>query len=314
MMRVTSNTISDALVSQLGNLTAQQTSLQNQVASGLQFTQLSDNPAGMETVLNLQAEGAQNSQYLSNITALQQTATDSYNSMQSLQTIAQQASTIATEANGTSSSSELSAYAAQVTQLIQEGVRLMNTQSQGEYIFGGTANSQPPYVATTNAAGNVTAVTYQGNSSVASAEIAPGYAISAQVPGSNTSGSGPGGLITDSQNGADFFNHLIALQNDLQSGNTSAISTTDAPAVAKDQENIIFQVSANAAIQSQLTAANSVATTQSTSLNTAITQDAGANLATVTTELSAAQNAYQAALESGASLLNQNQSLLYYLE
>ncbi len=43
----------------------------------------------------------------------------------------------------------------------------MNSQNaQGEYLFGGTQNSQPPFVATTDASGNVTAVTYQGNDSV----------------------------------------------------------------------------------------------------------------------------------------------------
>ncbi len=70
------------------------------------------------------------------------------------------------------------------------------------------------------------------------AEVAPGYSLSVQVPGANTSGTGPAGVITDSRTGADFFNHLIALRNDLQAGNTQAIASTDQAALAKDEDNI----------------------------------------------------------------------------
>jgi len=314
-MRISSNTLPEALVGQLTTLTSQMTTLQSQASTGLEFTELGQNPTGMQSVLDLQDEGSENSQYSQNITALQQMATSSYSAMNGLQTLAQQASEIGTEADGTATPQELSTYASQITQIIQQAAQVMNTQNAaGEYIFGGTATSQPPYAVTTNAAGDVTAVTYQGNSSVSSVEIAPGETVSAQVPGSNTSGTGPGGLITDSRSGADFFNHLIALQNDLQSGNVTAIASTDVPALAKDEDNITTQISTNGIIQSQLNVASSIVSAKSTSVDTMITQDDGADMATTATQLSAVENAYQAALQTGASLLNENQSLLYYLE
>jgi hypothetical protein len=96
-----------------------------------------------------------------------------------------------------------------------------------------------------DASGNVAGVTYQGNESVPVAEIAAGAPVSVQVPGANTSGSGPTGLITNSRNGADFFNHLIALQNHLLAGNTTAISSQDTPALAKDEDNITSQIANN---------------------------------------------------------------------
>jgi flagellar hook-associated protein 3 FlgL len=314
-MRISTNMLSEALTTQLTNLTGQMATLQKQASTGLQFTQLDENPTGMESVLNLQDQDSENSQFTQNITALQQMATGSYGAMSSLQTLAQKASDIATEADGTDSSQQLATYATQITQIIQQAAQLMNTQNAGgEYIFGGTATSTPPYVVTTNAAGDVTGVTYQGNSSVSSIEIAPGETLTAQVPGSNTSGTGPGGLITDSRSGADFFNHLIALQNDLQSGNVTTIASTDIPALAKDEDNITTQISTNGIIQSQLNVASSMVSAKSTSLDTMITQDVGADMATTATQLSAVENAFQAALQTGASLLNENQSLLYYLE
>jgi flagellar hook-associated protein 3 FlgL len=189
----------------------------------------------------------------------------------------------------------------------------MNGTSQGAYLFGGTQISQPPFVATTDASGNITGVTYQGNQSVPGAEIAPGATVSVQVPGANTSGSGPAGLITDSRSGADFFNHLIALQNHLLAGNTSAISSQDAPALAKDEDNITAQIANNGLVQSHLSTADSLAATQSLSNQQTVSQDSDADLAQTLTQLSATQTAYQAALESAGKLLSSNQTLLTYL-
>jgi flagellar hook-associated protein 3 FlgL len=313
-MRIAFNSFPDSYINQLSLLNNQQARLENEVDTGKSVSQLSDDPAVMQQVLGWQVQNSSIAQYQQNITALQQQATSSYNAINSLQTLSARASEIASEAGGTSSPADLASYATEVNQLIQEGVQDMNSQNaQGEYLFGGTQNSQPPFVAATDASGNVTAVTYQGNDSVPSAEVAPGYSLSAQVPGANTSGTGPSGVITDSSTGADFFNHLIALRNDLQAGNIQAIATTDQPNLTKDEDNITAQISANGLIQSQLNDASAVASTQSTALTTDISNASDADMATTLTKLSTLQTAYQAALESGASLLNSNLSLMDYL-
>ncbi len=190
----------------------------------------------------------------------------------------------------------------------------MNSQDQGQYLFGGTLASQPPFVAQTDASGNVTAVSYHGNQSVSSAEVASGFALSVQAPGANTTGAGPAGVVTDSRSGADFFNHLIDLRNNLQVGNTQAIASSDCTALTKDQDNITAQIAANALVQAQLSDADSAASAQSTSLDQNISQASDVNLAQTLTELSATQTAYQAALQSGASLLNKNLSLMDYIQ
>jgi flagellar hook-associated protein 3 FlgL len=313
-MRIAFESFPDSLVNQLSLLNSKQDQLENQVETGKSISQLSDDPAVMQQVLDWQVQNSSLTQYQANVTTLQQQATSSYNAINSLQTIAEQASEIATQADGTTSPSDLAAYATQVNQLVQEAVQDMNTQNaQGEYLFGGTENSRPPFVATTDAAGNVTAVTYQGNESVPSAEVAPGYSLSALVPGANTSGTGPAGVITNSSTGADFFNHLIALRNDLQAGNTQAISSTDQTSLSKDQDNITAHLSLNGLIQSQLNDASSVASAKSTALTQNISEASDANMATTLTQLSTIQTAYQAALESGASLLNSNLSLMTYI-
>ena len=269
-MRVASNTFPNSLTSQLATLTAQQNRLQNQVATGKRISQLSDDPSTMRQVLDLQVQDSQIGQYRKNIASLQTQATSSYNAISGLQNLSARAGEITTLADGTKSPQELSTHATEVTQLIQQGVQLMNSTSQGAYLFGGTQTNQPPFVATTDASGNVTGVAYQGNDSVPSAEVAPGATVLVQVPGANTSGSGPGGLITDTRNGADFFNHLIALQNHLLAGNTTAISSQDAPALAKDEDNITSQIANNGLVQSHLSTVDSLASTQSLSIKQAV--------------------------------------------
>jgi len=119
-------------------------------------------------------------------------------------------------------------------------------------------------------------------------------------------------LITDSRTGADFFNHLIALQNDLLAGNTTAIQSTDLTALQADEQNIVGQIATTGALQSRMDAAQSIAEGRSASLDKLISGQADADMATVMVQLNQAQTAYQAALQSGARLLNL--SLLDYLQ
>src|SRR5208282_2474277 len=220
-MRVTSTSFTNGFLNQLTQLESQQSTLQNEATTGLKVTQPEDNPAAMSQVLNLQTEASADTQYQNNITALQGTATTAADALNNLQTIVEQASEIATQASGLTSSIQLSTDATQVSNLIQEALQVGNTQdANGNYIFGGTKTGTAPFTATTDASGNVTGVTYHGNTSVAKSEIAPGLTVTAQSPGQNNTGSGPGGVFADSSAGADIFSHLISLQQDLTSGDT----------------------------------------------------------------------------------------------
>ncbi|HTA30759.1 MAG TPA: flagellar hook-associated protein FlgL, partial [Candidatus Cybelea sp.] len=245
-MRVSNTSFSDNFLYQIGQLQSQQTTLQNQATTGLSVTLPEDDPSAMNQVLNLQAQSSSDNQYQTNISLIQSSATTSSDALTSLQSLVAQAGEIATQASGVVSSTQLSTYATQVGQLIQQALQIANTQdSQNNYVFGGTQTGSAPFSATTDANGNVTAVTYSGNTSVAKSEIAPGVTVSAQSPGENNSGSGPEGVFADSRTGANLFSHLISLQQDLQSGNTGAIASTDSPNLGKDEDNVITQVSGN---------------------------------------------------------------------
>jgi flagellar hook-associated protein 3 FlgL len=310
-MRVTANTFPNSLVDQLNQLALRQNRLQNQATTGQRIQSPEDDPAAMRRVLDLQTESKSLDQYRNNMATLGDQANTSFVSIKALKRISDRASEITVLADGTKSPAELKVYSAQITQLIQEAVQLTNSRYRGDYLFGGTKSDQPPFVSTMNASGQVTAVTYQGNSSVAESEIAPGVTLSAETPGANTSGSGPHGLITDNRTGADLFNHLISLQNNLLAGDTAAISTTDHPQLALDEENFIIHLSTNGAVQARLEASATIATMRGDSLEAFVSKEADADLAQTLVRLNETQNAYKVALQSGGSILQL--SLMDYL-
>ena len=304
-MRVATNAFTENFLNQVGTLRAQQDRLQQQTGSGLKLSLPEDNPGAMASVLNLQAQASANTQYQTNISNLQSQATTTYDALNSLKTITNRLGEIATLADGTKGPSELATYATEVDQLLQQALALGNTKdSSGNYIFGGTDSGTAPYVATTDASGNITGVTYQGNTSVASAEIGPGVTVSSQIPGGNTTGSGTRGLFTDTRYGADLFNHIITLGQNLKSGNTAAISSTDAPAISKDEDNLLYQVTANGLLQTRLEAAGNLATQTGQTITSQVSNLTDADMAQTLTQFSQAQTAYQAALQSGVSIMN----------
>jgi flagellar hook-associated protein 3 FlgL len=312
-MQITTTSFGQNFLNQINQLENRQSALQSEATTGLSVTLPEDNPEVMNQVLNLQTEASANTQYQSNISAVQDTATTASDALTSLQTVVETASEIATEAGGLGGSSQLSTYAAKVGQLIQQALGYGNTQdAQGNYIFGGTNTGSPPFTATTDANGNVTGVTYSGNTGAGKTEIAPGLAITAQVPGENNTGSGASGVFADSRAGADIFSHLISLQQDLASGNTSAIASTASPALGKDEDNVVSQISANGVLQSTLEAAGNSASQQSTTIDSQMSNDTSADLAQTLTLLDQTQTAYQATLQSGVMI--SSLSLMNYLQ
>jgi flagellar hook-associated protein 3 FlgL len=312
-MRVTGNVINNGLVGQLNTLTARQYRLQNQATTGLRISAPEDDPAAMGQALRLKREDQQLAQFAKNVTTLQNRTGVISNALQALKQISDRATEIAAQADGTQSDQALQTLAVEVKQLIQQAVQMANSKDGDQYIFAGTRSDQTPFVTTTDSSGNVTAVTYQGNTSTMPTEIGTNTSVATDAPGENSSGTGQRGVLVDSRYGADFFNHLIALQNHLQSGDTNAIAGTDRAALAKDEENIIFQNANNGVMVSRLEAAASALDNQQSSVQDTLTKVAGADLTQTLVELSQAQNAYQVAAQSSSKLLQLQQILLSYL-
>jgi len=299
------------LTNQLTELATKQARFQTQAGTGQRFQVSSEDPRAMRKVLDLQGEIKLLGQYEKNIANLRDTVTASFVAVEGLKKVSDRAGEIATRVDGLKTPEELITFATEVDQLIERTVQIANTRHQASYIFGGTKNSSPPFIATRDGDGKITSVAFQGSSSVSESEIAEGIRLAATIPGANTSGSGPRGLLTDSRSGADFFNHLIALRDNLKAGNGTTVNKVDLPNLLLDEENIIFQFGDVGAVETRLDTASSIANRRKASLEGLVSKEADADLALTLVGLSEVQNAYQAALQTGGTILRL--SLLDYI-
>src|SRR5690242_14321820 len=125
-MRVTSNTLPDALKSQLNTLLSRQAQLQSQATSGQRVQNLDDDPATAAQVLDLQAQARSVAQYRLNVATHQDLTTAAYVAIKGLKSVSDRANEIAVLADGLKSPDEIAAYGKEVTQLIEQAAQLGN--------------------------------------------------------------------------------------------------------------------------------------------------------------------------------------------
>lgn len=298
-MRVPTDSFTNSLIQSIDTLSSQQSQYQLQLSSGLAITNPSDAPATVGGVMNMDAELSTLQQLNKNNATATQVAQQSYAALSSMQQIATTATQLAENgANGTTAASSYEAYSTQLGQLIQQAVQTANTQYNGQYIFGGTQTAQAPFAVTEDANGNVTNVAYKGTQQGIAIQTAEGSTTSPYTDG------------TTNQGMADFINQLVTLKSAMDSQSSTAVAATQA-GLQTSENNIIDAVSGVGAVQSGLEADSSLNQAKFTSLQGLVSNETSVDVATTSVQLSQAQTAYQAALESSAKIMQT--SLLDYL-
>lgn len=298
-MRIATNTVFDTMTSEIQNLDSAQSNLQAQLATGLSISQPSDDPTKIASVLNLISENQQTSQFNSNATTALQISQASYSGLTQMNQLSNTVDEIATQANnGTDSTSQLQGYAVQVNQYLEQALQLANSSFGGNYLYAGTANNTPPFQATRNAQGQITSVAYMGNNSQAAIPLSQSTSISPTTDG------------TTNQGMADFMNQLVSLQTALQAGDQSGVAAAQTQ-LESTSNTLISAAAESSAIQSGITSAQTLSTSLGQNLNTIISDDSSADIATTDTKLTEAQTQYQAVLSATARVMQT--TLLTYL-
>src|SRR6185437_11085558 len=150
-MRIAGTSFTNSMANQINLLAGRQYQLQNQATTGQSITAPEDDPTGMIQALGLQADSASVTQYAQNISTLQNRSGLVANALQQLKTISDRIGDLATQSDDTASPTQLQANATETTQLIKQAADVMNTKDVDNYLFGGTASGQPPYVVATDA-------------------------------------------------------------------------------------------------------------------------------------------------------------------
>jgi flagellar hook-associated protein 3 FlgL len=180
-LRINPNPAPDLLAAIAQNRQAQNTALQ-QISTGRQVSQLSDNPAASAEVTLNHVLGSQDDQYLQNISSLTAQSNTIDSTLSSVVQALTQAISLGTEgANGTLSDANRQAIAQQVRGVRDQVLSLANQTYQGSYVFAGTATSAQPFVLD---ATQPNGVKYNGNTNTNSITISQGNTIPINVPGS----------------------------------------------------------------------------------------------------------------------------------
>jgi flagellar hook-associated protein 3 FlgL len=279
-MRITPEIVSQNLLTALNSTEQRIMTLQEEAATGQQFQVPSDAPTRVAESLSLSDSLARVNQYQ----AASQSASTSLQAAESALTqasdiVRQMQSTAVEGSNGTMTAPDLAALAQTVDAAVSGMVGIANTQFNGQYLFAGTDNQTAPWDAATS--------TWNGNNA----------AITFQIGASTT--------VAVNVDGATLFPKLIT---DLKSLSAAlAAGPASVQALIPVLEGDLTQISdAQATVGANLQLVNQQ-TSRLTSLSATLQQNLstteGANMASVAVLLAQEQQAYQAAMQSGAQIL-----------
>lgn len=299
-MRVASTTVSDNIIRQIQQLSSQQARLQTQVSTGQRISAPEDDPAAVARVLNFTSERRQLVQYGQNASRALAVSQSTYAGLQNIKKISDRAGELATLGTGTLGTDAMQAYATETNQLIEQAVQAANSTFNGDYLYAGTKVDAPPFTITRDATtGQITGVTYAGNTAQSSIALSETSSVSPSTDGATNTGIG------------DFINHLISLRDALASGSTSAVAAVQ-PDLTDSENRLVSAIANVGGVQTRIEASQTQQADRTTSLDSLISSEADVDLPTTVVKLSQVQTAYQAALQSASNIMST--SLLDYLK
>jgi flagellar hook-associated protein 3 FlgL len=286
-VRITQNMLNTTLLYDLQNVTSQLQTSEQQLSSGYKLNKPSDDPYGASQALKLRSDLASNQQYQANVSDANSWQSVADTALGDIGDAVQSARDLVIQgANGTNGASDRQAIVTVLSQLIDSIKTEANTQYAGRYIFSGTSTDTQPYQLGSSDA-------YSGNTALITREIGAGVQVAINQPGSSIIGDASSGLLAT----------LRTIVSDLQSGNTSALSTTDLSALDSANDTLLNARAQVGALSDRLTTAtNRLQQTQQSSTQL-LSNVRDADMTQVMINFSTQQAAYQAALRAGAQII-----------
>ncbi len=192
-MRVDPNYITN-LSASLDQSTAEEDALTSELSSGLRVSSLSDDPVAVAQSTLLASSIAKDDTFIqtaSNVSSRMQVADSTLGEV-----VTQVTSAISTAVggnNGTLNASDLASVAQELSGIRDQVLSLANASYQGQYLFGGSQGSVPPFTLDTST--NPTTANYGGDNSVQYVETPSGQKIQVNLPGSAVFGSAGTGVL-----------------------------------------------------------------------------------------------------------------------
>jgi flagellar hook-associated protein 3 FlgL len=283
-MRVDPNYVSN-LTASLDQSTGEEDTLTSELSSGLRVASLSDDPVAVAQSTLLDSSIAQDDTFV-------QTASGESSRLQVADSTLGEVVTQVTAAlstavggnNGTLNASDIASVAQSLSGIRDQVLSLANTSYQGQYLFGGSQGSTPPFTLDTTT--NPATATYTGDNDLQYVETPNGQKIQVNLPGSSVFGVAGSGVL-----GA--LNQLIS---DFSGGVATATITADTSALTTALGQLSAQRSTLDSSLSRLQSTSTYEQTQKSQLTVAQSSLVSADPATVASQLSTAETQHQALL------------------
>ena len=323
--RITSQMVGNTTIQSIETDMTQLSQIQEQLSTGYQINQPSDNPYGAALAISLNGQINAYSAYQSNVTQGTAWVETASSSLQSIQQSVQTMRELVVEgANGTMSPTDLKDAAQEVLQYISQIKQSADTQYNGSYVFAGDAVTTKPWSTTATAADPPSEDLYAGNVNAISYAIGPSTQIQVNanlygvLGNGNTGGtagaSSFGGGAVQADGSGGLLATLRTVYNDLMG--TGGGSQADLGNQLKNLDaNISSLESIQATVgatQDSLQMASSRLTALSTSAQTDLANVEDTDMAKASVTFSTEQAGYQAALQSSADIIQT--SLLNFLQ
>jgi flagellar hook-associated protein 3 FlgL len=276
---------------------------QQQLSTGKRINQPSDDPSGTSLALGLNTQLSNLNTYSNNVTDGTGWTTASTSAMTDITNAVQRIRSLTVEAsNGTQSTADMQASAQEVNQLIDEIKQDANTQYNGQYVFSGSATGTAPYQSGSNDA-------YAGNNGTINRQIGPGTSLTINGNLGSVLGNGQ---TTSGQPAGDglLLNTLRNISDSMQSGNSTALNG-DLTSLDSNFNTLTGLAAQTGAVQDRLQMAASRIQTLQTSDTQVLSNTQDADMASTEISFSTQQAALTAALQAGASIVQQ--SLMNFL-
>lgn len=291
----------------LNNLTLQQRRvlvLQEQLATGQLVNRPSDDTLATRRAVSARTEVTKNEQYLTNISSLGPGLRETETSLTTIVDVVQRTRELTLQgATGTNDQLQRDQLAIEINQLLESTLVESNHVSNGRFIFGGTVTKSAPFVPIRDANNDITSVDYAGNDQTFRLEIQDGIQVDANEPGSRV-------FTAAGVRGADLFQTLIDIRDNLRSGNSGGLQT-GLDELSSAQEQLLISVARVGSIQNRVEQVDSNLQDINLQLLRVISDNIDADYAQTLLELNAQSNSLEASLNAGARVIQP--SLLNFL-
>jgi flagellar hook-associated protein 3 FlgL len=282
---------------------------QREMSTQKRILKPSDDPIGAQRAVLARGELAANAQYQTNVTqarGFMETTDEALDAMTSLLHRARELTVQgANDATGPSARNNI---ALEIDQIVAAVKQAANTSYGGVYVFAGTDTTNPPYDTT-----SVPPVdTYGGDGNVVAREVGPGIAVQVNT----LVDQGPNPLLGSGQTPGDtgLLRTLRDISDHLKSGtiaDAESLRNGDLKALERNLDEIGVARAGVGATVARLDAADARLASGEQTTTQLLSETEDVDFAQATLALSRQQTLYEAALRSGASIIQP--SLLDFL-